>query len=201
MAKKKARKRMTNAEYTEELNAWADAIDVPVEELGAFMSHDFDVRGIENQEVLRDMVMVSMAFGGAVGFENKARTPWQEANVLVAAALRNNEILEDLHAGRHEEINEDPGVSRLSNREMRALMIFTARRLAFLLAMRDTLPTLYRAYVARYLRLEPGRWVDNEKDAAAFVRFTTDEECYKHYKTPPMERKDDERPRIKPDPE
>ena len=175
MMAKKTLRGCVSHDYAETIADVAKMLGVPRLELCEFF-RGFDVPGIDNSFVVREVVWADLAMGVASSHRDKAITPWREANALVCAALRNNEVLEDFHAGRHEEVNEDPAVSRLSDREMRALMIFTTRRLAMLLYIRDHFPNVYQAFLRHYLRVEPGRWVDNEKDAAKFVRFTTDQE-------------------------
>lgn len=85
-----------------------------------------------------------------------------EANALIALAVRNGPI-EDLHAGKHSALLEDHTLSRLTNSEMKVLMIYATRILAALLAMRDTHPEAYRRhlqlYGAMYCR-EWERWPD-----------------------------------------
>ena len=49
-------------------------------------------------------------------------TPEDEANALTACAFRNG-FLEDLHAGKSSELLTQPGLSRISDEEMRKLMI------------------------------------------------------------------------------
>lgn len=86
-------------------------------------------------------------------------THWQEANAMVAYALRNGPLLEGLHATCDE----------FGDAEMRALMIFTTRRLAYLLWAKEHLPHTYREFLANYLKLEPGRWLTSDDAAEQFV--------------------------------
>ncbi len=56
-------------------------------------------------------------------------TTRQEANALVALVFRNG-FLEDLHAGSHSDLLVDPSLSRVSDSEMKQLMIETSAKLA-----------------------------------------------------------------------
>ena len=80
-----------------------------------------------------------------------------EANALVAWAFRNGP-LEDLHAGEHSELLEDPSFSRITDDEMKTLMISACRQLAKLLELKATDPAEYdrqiKSYNWRYCR----RW-------------------------------------------
>jgi hypothetical protein len=55
-----------------------------------------------------------------------------EANALVAWAFRNGP-LEDLHAGKYSPLLEDPDLSRISDAEMKTLMLNACCQLAKLL--------------------------------------------------------------------
>ena len=62
-----------------------------------------------------------------------------QANVLTLLAFRNGPI-EDLHAGKYSQLLEDPELSRITNEEMKNLMIVASTKLAELLALRDSDP-------------------------------------------------------------
>lgn len=65
-----------------------------------------------------------------------------EANVLTVAAFRHG-FLEQLHGGKDSPLLEDPTLKRITNREMKRLMIETSARLADLLRMRAEEPAEY----------------------------------------------------------
>lgn len=76
----------------------------------------------------------------------------EEANALTALAFRNG-FIEQLHAGRHHEVLDDPEISRITDDEMKALMIQASEQLARLLHLRETDPEGYRKQIefgARY---------------------------------------------------
>ncbi len=88
-----------------------------------------------------------------------------EANALTALALRNG-FLEQLHAGSHHPALEDPNVSRISNDEMKRLMIETSERLAKLLHLKETNPDEYLKqldFAWRYCRNWDRTWPVGEK--------------------------------------
>lgn len=82
-------------------------------------------------------------------------TTRDEANTLVAWAFRNGP-LERLHAGRHSPLLDDPSLSRITDPEMKELMLNACRQLADLLALKADDPADYarriRAYHDRYCR-------------------------------------------------
>ena len=62
-----------------------------------------------------------------------------QANVLTLLAFRNGPI-EDLHAGKCSPLLDDPSLSRITDEEMKALMIAASAKLSELLALRDSDP-------------------------------------------------------------
>lgn len=76
-----------------------------------------------------------------------------EANALVAWAFRNGP-LEGLHAGAPSPLLADPNLSRITDDEMRALMLNACRQLEKLLELKARDPVDYerqiKAYCVRY---------------------------------------------------
>lgn len=72
-----------------------------------------------------------------------------EANALTAYAFRNGP-LEDLHAGKASPLTDDPSLSRITDAEMKKLMINASEHLAKMLALRDSDPEKYRRFVQTY---------------------------------------------------
>ena len=62
-----------------------------------------------------------------------------QANVLTLLAFRNGPI-EDLHAGKYSPMLEDPELSRITDEEMKTIMINASAEMAELLALRDDDP-------------------------------------------------------------
>jgi hypothetical protein len=101
-------------------------------------------------------VMPDLQTRGAVHGESEADfTIRDEANALVAWAFRNGP-LENLHAGKYSPLLDDPSVSRITDDEMKELMINACRQLAKLLELKATDPAEYegqiRSYNNRYCR-------------------------------------------------
>ena len=71
-----------------------------------------------------------------------------EANAIVCLALRNGPI-EGLHAGRWSPLLEDDTLSRLTDDEIKAIMINTSEMVAFFLWLRDNAPDFYKDYLQR----------------------------------------------------
>jgi hypothetical protein len=72
-----------------------------------------------------------------------------EANALVAWAFRNGP-LEDLHAGNHSPLLDDPSLSRITDAEMKELMLNACRQLATLLEMKESDPAEYQRQIKSY---------------------------------------------------
>jgi hypothetical protein len=70
-----------------------------------------------------------------------------QANVLTLLAFRNGPI-EDLHAGDYSPLLENPGLSRITDEEMKKIMIAASSRLAELLALRDSDPDAFAQLLA-----------------------------------------------------
>ncbi len=70
----------------------------------------------------------------------------QEANALTAIVFRNG-FLEHLHSGAETELISDPHVSRISDEEMKQLMVETSAKLSELMALRDSDVVRYRQQI------------------------------------------------------
>jgi hypothetical protein len=66
----------------------------------------------------------------------------EEANALTCCAFRNGYI-EDLHAGKYSELLENPALSRITDEEMKKLMIGASAKLSELLTMKENEPDEY----------------------------------------------------------
>ena len=65
-----------------------------------------------------------------------------EANAIVAFAFRNGPI-EDLHAGRTSELLEDESLSRITDAEMKTIMLTACERVEALLRLKESDPKRY----------------------------------------------------------
>ena len=78
-----------------------------------------------------------------------------EANAITAYCFRNG-MIEDLHAGQPSLLLKDSQLSRITDAEMKTLMIEESSKLAELLTLRETAPEEYsrtiRAYALMYCR-------------------------------------------------
>ena len=81
----------------------------------------------------------------------------EEANALTCCAFRNGYI-EDLHAGKHSELLETPGLSRITDDEMKKLMIGASAKLAELLAMKENNSAEYWRQILFFHKNYCGRW-------------------------------------------
>ena len=80
-----------------------------------------------------------------------------EANALIAMAVRNGP-LEDLHAGRYSAFLADQTLSRLTDKEMKTLMLHASKKVTALLRMRDASPELYERYMKEYGKMYCRFW-------------------------------------------
>ena len=80
-----------------------------------------------------------------------------EANAIVAMAFRNGPI-EDLHAGKSSELLSDPELSRITDDEMKTLMINACEQVAKLLELKETDPEAYYRQMLSYNHLYCRRW-------------------------------------------
>ena len=69
-----------------------------------------------------------------------------EANALAAFAFRNGPI-ENLHAGKSSPLTADSSLSRITDDEMKELMVNASEMLAVVLALRDSDPDKYRRFI------------------------------------------------------
>ena len=80
-----------------------------------------------------------------------------EANALAAYAFRNGP-LENLHAGKSSPLTEDASLSRITQAEMKELMIEACEKLAYMLNLRQTDPDAYKNFVRVYGAMFCGSW-------------------------------------------
>jgi hypothetical protein len=80
-----------------------------------------------------------------------------EANALTAFAFRNG-FLEDLHAGKPSPILNEPGYSRISDEEMKRLMIEASEKLGQMLRMKREEPARYESFIRDYQRRYCRAW-------------------------------------------
>ena len=71
----------------------------------------------------------------------------EEANAITVWAFRNG-FIEKLHSGKHSELLETPGLSRITDPEMKRLNIEFSSKVAEILMMRDTDPPEYAKNIA-----------------------------------------------------
>ncbi|HEY2091306.1 MAG TPA: hypothetical protein VGJ81_05425 [Thermoanaerobaculia bacterium] len=90
------------------------------------------------------------AASAEISADDETWTIRDEANALTVAAFRNG-FLEDLHAGKYSDLLADSSLSRITDREMRKLMIESSAQLARLLLLKETDPQSY-SQTMRWLR-------------------------------------------------
>ena len=81
----------------------------------------------------------------------------EEANALTCCAFRNG-CIEDLHAGKHSELLDNPELSRITNAEMKNIMIQASAKLAELLAMKEAEPDKYWTLIEFFSKSYCGHW-------------------------------------------
>jgi len=80
-----------------------------------------------------------------------------EANAIVAKAFRNGPI-EDLHAGKWSELLNDPSLSRITDEEMKTIMLHACRTMVELLEMKERDPEAYYQEIMTYNFRYCRRW-------------------------------------------
>jgi hypothetical protein len=80
-----------------------------------------------------------------------------QANALTAYAFRNG-FLEELHAGRDSPLLDDPRLSRITDDEMKRLMIEACEKLAEMLRLKENDPAGYDAFIRSYHRMFCRKW-------------------------------------------
>jgi hypothetical protein len=81
----------------------------------------------------------------------------EEANALTCCAFRNGYI-EKLHAGKNSELLKNPELSRITDEEMKTLMIGASAKLAELLTMKENNPNEYWRQILYFHKNYCGRW-------------------------------------------
>ena len=80
-----------------------------------------------------------------------------EANAVVARAFRNGPI-ENLHAGKYSELLSNPDLSRITDEEMKIIMVNACEQVARLLELKETDPEEYYREILSYNHLYCRRW-------------------------------------------
>jgi hypothetical protein len=80
-----------------------------------------------------------------------------EANALTAFAFRNG-FIEEIHAGKPSPLLQQPGYSRISDNEMRRLMIEASEKLEQMLKLKKDDPVRYNEVVRRYHKTYCRTW-------------------------------------------
>ena len=81
----------------------------------------------------------------------------EEANALTCCAFRNGQI-ENLHAGKRSTLLEQPGLSRITDAEMKTIMVEASAKLAKLLAMKESDPDKYWDQIAFFNKAYCHHW-------------------------------------------
>jgi len=84
-------------------------------------------------------------------------TKREEANALTCLAFRNG-YLEELHAGKYSELLEKPEFSRITDVEMKKLMIQASAKVAELLELKKKDPDRYWQFIKDYNETYCARW-------------------------------------------
>jgi hypothetical protein len=80
-----------------------------------------------------------------------------EANAIVAYAFRNGPI-ENLHAGKYSELLTDQSLSRITNEEMKTIMLNACRKVEELLLLKDSDPDEYERRLRVYNDRDCHKW-------------------------------------------
>lgn len=94
----------------------------------------------------------------------------EEANALTCFAFRNG-FIEELHVGDYSPLLENPKLSRITDPEMKKLMIEASQRLSEMLTLKETDPEEYWRVIAHYRRYT-WNWVKDETGPTKFKWFS-----------------------------
>lgn len=78
-------------------------------------------------------------------------TAREEANAITCWAFRNG-VIEDLHAGNYSELLEDSSLSRITDAEMKKLMVESSAKMAKILELRDNDRDQYRKQIVFFVQ-------------------------------------------------
>jgi hypothetical protein len=101
-------------------------------------------------ERLRETIMCNRA--PILNFKSKytgVMTMGEEANAITAYAFRNG-FIEDLHAGKDSPLRENNKLSRITDKEMKKLMVEAAEKVAALLMLKESSPEEYKIFAKGY---------------------------------------------------
>ena len=124
------------------------------------MKINTDEEGLKSVDEYAEELVKSLEFGGFLLNSNtcipdEEFTLRDEANAITAYAFRNT-ALEDLHAGKYCEELEDK--SRISDAEMKRLMLEVTRRLTAILSLMEQYPDAARLLLRMTTVNFCGRW-------------------------------------------
>jgi len=80
-----------------------------------------------------------------------------EANAIVAQAFRNGPI-ENLHAGKYSELLSDSSLSRITDKEMKEIMINACKCVEKLLRVKEEKPKEYNTDIKKYNIMYCNNW-------------------------------------------
>lgn len=90
--------------------------------------------------------------------KEKTYTLREEVNALVSHSLRNNTSLETLHAGTEHPDLKDPMWSRITDKEMKKLMIEVCDNLELVLLLKERYPDKYEEFVQLMNKTYCSKW-------------------------------------------
>jgi len=128
----------------------ADKCGVPKDKISRLRRDKYKINMMNSWEHIENMF--------ATGTVEADVTLREEANAMVAHVFRNG-YLEDLHAGVVEERFLDPKYSRITDDEMKTLMIECCEKMAKLLELRDKAPQEYKTFLKRTHKNYCKHWI------------------------------------------
>lgn len=92
----------------------------------------------------------------------KKPTYREEANALINQCIRAG-FIEELHAGKHSELLEDRTLSRITQEEMKKIMIETSAQLAEYLKIKEQNPEKYHKFINAITLMYTYNWDKRKK--------------------------------------
>ena len=117
------------------------------------VGRDGEIRLASNPEQANKSSADRLASGRAAHQgDPKTKNRWskrEEANAITCFAFRNG-FIEELHAGKTSQLLENPELSRITDAEMKKLMIEASQKMAELLKLKEEAPEEYWRLIASF---------------------------------------------------
>lgn len=116
-----------------------------------------EANGGVNDAPVGRFLSITVSELGTMAVTDPAPATFPTARRIPVYAFRNG-YLEDLHAGKSSDLTADSSLNRITDDEMKRLMIEACEKLEDILKVRDTNPEKYRQLLVSSAIMYCGRW-------------------------------------------